>query len=243
MTIRAVLFDFDGTLRISTPRGRDVFLQYLHELGHAVDAHRKTIAARWEHYYWASSAEIRADMQKFGVDEGDAFYENYSRRQLVALGFSLEQAQQLAPQVHEMMKNGYSHENWIPGELPDVLNQLKETGYRLGVVSNRSRPYHEAVAETGLHLHFDFVLAAGEVDSYKPDVKIFQHAAQMANCAPHEALYVGDNYFADVVGARRAGMTPVLYDPEGIFDDPNCAVITHFSQLHGLLGGTHGLGN
>jgi FMN phosphatase YigB (HAD superfamily) len=29
---------------------------------------------------------------------------------------------------------------------------------------------------------------------------------------------VGDSYFADVVGAQRAGIRPVLFDPHGVFD-------------------------
>jgi FMN phosphatase YigB (HAD superfamily) len=47
---------------------------------------------------------------------------------------------------------------------------------------------------------------------------------------------VGDNWFADVVGAKAAGLTPVLYDPRGIFDDPECAVIRSFDELPRLLG-------
>ena len=53
---------------------------------------------------------------------------------------------------------------------------------------------------------------------------------------PSEAAYVGDNYFADVVGARAAGLTPVLLDPRGIFDDPECAVIHSFTELPRALG-------
>jgi len=52
---------------------------------------------------------------------------------------------------------------------------------------------------------------------------------------PVEAAYVGDNYYADVVGARRAGLTPVLYDPRGIFPDPGCASIVSFDQLPQVL--------
>jgi len=45
-------------------------------------------------------------------------------------------------------------------------------------------------------------------------------------------MYVGDNYFADVVGARGAGLQPVLYDPAGIYPEANCPVIV---SLDGLL--------
>ena len=46
---------------------------------------------------------------------------------------------------------------------------------------------------------------------------------------------MGDNYFADVVGSLRAGLRPVLYDPNGLFPEAGCAVIQSFDQLPGLL--------
>jgi FMN phosphatase YigB (HAD superfamily) len=48
-------------------------------------------------------------------------------------------------------------------------------------------------------------------------------------------MYVGDNYFADIVGSRRAGLQPVLYDPSRLFPDSGCPVITSFDQLTNLL--------
>jgi FMN phosphatase YigB (HAD superfamily) len=55
------------------------------------------------------------------------------------------------------------------------------------------------------------------------------------NLSPKEAIYVGDNYYADVVGARRAGLQPVLYDPIGIFPDPDCATIKSFDELNSII--------
>ena len=46
---------------------------------------------------------------------------------------------------------------------------------------------------------------------------------------------MGDNYYADVIGARRAGLMPVLYDPQGIFPDPDCASIASFDELPTML--------
>jgi ribonucleotide monophosphatase NagD (HAD superfamily) len=46
---------------------------------------------------------------------------------------------------------------------------------------------------------------------------------------------VGDNYYADVVGARQAGLEPVLLDVNGLFAEPDCLVIQAHSQLFALL--------
>lgn len=53
-------------------------------------------------------------------------------------------------------------------------------------------------------------------------------------------MYVGDNYFADVLGAQNAGLQPILIDPEGVFTDHvdcigDCHVIRCMSELLALL--------
>jgi putative hydrolase of the HAD superfamily len=105
------------------------------------------------------------------------------------------------------------------------------------VVSNRTEPYLDLVDSVGLTGYFDFILAAGEVNAWKPDPQIFEHALERAGTLPEEAIYVGDNYYADIIGARGAGLHPVLYDPETIFPDADCAVIPALPHLNDLLNG------
>jgi putative hydrolase of the HAD superfamily len=78
-------------------------------------------------------------------------------------------------------------------------------------------------------------MAGGEVDSYKPEPGIFEHALQRGNVTAQETIYIGDNYFADVVGARRAGLRPVLYDPQGVFPGADCTTIKSFDELKSIL--------
>jgi putative hydrolase of the HAD superfamily len=47
----------------------------------------------------------------------------------------------------------------------------------------------------------------------KPDPRVFGMALSRLGVSPSEALYVGDIYEVDVVGARRAGMDVILLDP------------------------------
>jgi len=83
--------------------------------------------------------------------------------------------------------------------------------------------------------YFSFALAAGEINSWKPDPGIFWHALERLEANPQQALYVGDNYYADVVGAQNAGLQAVLVDPEGIFPEAQCLVIRQVNELLALL--------
>ena len=58
---------------------------------------------------------------------------------------------------------------------------------------------------------------------------------QRAGLPANAAIYVGDNYYSDVLGPRRAGLRPVLYDPRGVFPDPDCESIKSFDELNSLL--------
>jgi len=231
--IKAILFDFDGTLRYNIPTGDQVFTQYAMGLGLQFSEEDKARALRWEHYYFASSPEIQADLVEYR--DRDAFWVNFSHRRLVALGCPAERALTLAPDTSMYMALNYKPQSHIPDEVFAMLRTLKDAGYVLGVVSNRDEPFHEEVKELELDPYFKFTLAGGEVKSFKPDTVIFERALEMAGVSAAESIYVGDNYYADVVGSRLAGLTPVLIDPGGLFPEADCLVIKSFTEFPDLL--------
>ncbi|MEW6029256.1 MAG: HAD family hydrolase [Chloroflexota bacterium] len=232
--IKSILFDLDGTLRHHVPSGGEVFTEYVVGLGIPIGEEARRRAARWEHFYFANSLEIQSDTKKYGNDER-GFWVNFGRRRLRAMGCSPAQAEALAPQASAHMRESYKPEVWIPPELRALLPSWKDAGFVLGVVSNRDEPYAHVLEEMGLDAHFEFSLAGGEVNSFKPDPGIFLEALKRAGTSAYETMYVGDNYFADVVGSLRAGLRPVLYDPNGLFPDAACSVIRSFEQLPKLL--------
>jgi FMN phosphatase YigB (HAD superfamily) len=137
------------------------------ELGVTDGADRRRQALRWLHYYWADSKELLADQEKFGESD-DLFWTNHARLNLVAFGCREEQAASLAPELRRRMSEEYQPEDWIPPEVYEILGALQTGGFRLGVLSNRTEPYLEILADSGLLGYFDLVLAAGE-DGVFPD--------------------------------------------------------------------------
>jgi putative hydrolase of the HAD superfamily len=100
-----------------------------------------------------------------------------------------------------------------------VLQALKQAGHTIGLVSNRDEDLQPIVDRYDLTAFFDFTLSAGQAGSYKPDPRIFYKALALAgDVAPRDAVYVGDNYFADVVGALNVGLDAILIDPRGVFE-------------------------
>ncbi|HWK89487.1 MAG TPA: HAD-IA family hydrolase, partial [Longimicrobium sp.] len=114
----------------------------------------------------------------------------------------------------------------------ETLEELRARGYRLGVISNadgRVEPLLEAV---GLRPHFDFVIDSGLVEIEKPDPRIFRMGCERIGVEPREAAYVGDIYEIDIVGARGAGMRPILIDPLARFAEHD---VDRIRGIHDLL--------
>jgi HAD superfamily hydrolase (TIGR01662 family) len=232
--IKAVFFDLDGTLRHNLPSGGEVFTEYAASLGLSISQEDRERAVRWEHYYWASSLALNNDLKQFEHDS-TGFWQGYSYRRLLALCGSPSLAAELAPQVNKYMEENYKpHAYVLPGTL-ETVQKLQHNGIRLGVLSNRHNPFREELEMLGLSEYFPFALAGGEVDLWKPSPEIFHYVAKQVNVKPAELVYVGDNFFADVVGAQRAGVHAVLFDPHGIFPDPGCPVIKSFAELPALV--------
>jgi len=98
---------------------------------------------------------------------------------------------------------------------PAALARMRQAGLRLGVVSNSDGRVEEALAAAGIRANFEVIVDSRLVGFEKPDPRIFQAALEPLGIAPEGALYVGDIYEVDVIGARRAGMDVVLLDPAG----------------------------
>jgi len=232
--IKAVLFDLDGTLFHHYPTSGEVFVEHVRNIGFHVSEEARIRAEHWVHFYFAHSPEIQVDSKHFG-DDSNGFWVNFTRRRLAATGVDPAQSAQLATQVSDYMSKAYRPDVHVPEDAHTLLKFLKESGYVLGMVSNRESPYREEMQKQKLDCYFQFFLSGGEINSFKPDALIFEHALGLAGTSAQETMYVGDNYFADIVGSQRAGLTPVLYDPISLFPDADCAVIKSLAEIPALL--------
>ena len=232
--IDSIFFDLDGTLRDNRPSFIEALTGFTQELGIPGEGDNNRQAHRWLHYYWAQSPELISDQEAFGNND-DLFWINHSRLYLLACGCQPNQALQKAQSLTQFMREGYNPEDTLADGVPTLLENLKTDGFKLAVVSNRRNSFDEQLEMLGIGSCFEFSLAAGEVNAWKPDPVIFQHALTKMGIEPGQALYVGDNYFADVIGAQRSGIQAVLIDPQGLFPEADCPVIREISELRFVL--------
>jgi putative hydrolase of the HAD superfamily len=91
----------------------------------------------------------------------------------------------------------------------------------------------------GIGAYFCGSLSAREVGVGKPDVRIFQAAAQALQVAPEQVLHVGDDEGLDVLGALDAGMQTAWVNRGdklwGFARQPH-ATVASMAELCNLLG-------
>lgn len=131
-----------------------------------------------------------------------------------------------------------------PEFLKPVFDNLKSE-YRLAFISNY--PCTESITgslkKLGLYDYFESVVISGSIGVVKPHPDIFRKSLTEIGLQPKDCVYVGDNWLADIQGAKRIGMQTIhttqyvsyeSFEPfEGDFP-PDC-VISHFKELSNIL--------
>ncbi len=96
----------------------------------------------------------------------------------------------------------------------DTLTQLKEEGYQIGLISNTmfaGTSHINDLERFGLVDFFDIMLFSADVNKWKPTTAPFQHVLETLGVEATNAVYVGDDPAADVVGGQATGMKTVYF--------------------------------
>lgn len=111
----------------------------------------------------------------------------------------------------ELAVETYSH-GFVVAMDPDpdaeaTLRWAREQGFRVAVLSNwpLARTIDRYVEDHGWGAWLDAVVVSQRVGVIKPHPAIFQAAADVLGLPPTGLLHVGDDWAADVVGAKAAG--------------------------------------
>jgi putative hydrolase of the HAD superfamily len=122
----------------------------------------------------------------------------------------------VSPEAIRQAESDFSrHEEsfaWMDGAR-EVLRELRQEGYRLGLVSNLTTPYKRTSRRLGIEELVDQLAYSCDVGAIKPARALFEAALGPLGVPSHQAVMVGDTYEADILGARRAGLKAILVDP------------------------------
>ena len=230
--IKAVFLDFYNTLVRFWPPVDEIQQAACSELGLTVSKEGIERGYAIADTYFGQENEqsplaLRSEEQRTG------FFTRYEQIILESAGLSVSSA--LARQVWELAgavpKDFVLFDDVLP-----ALSTLRSRGYVIGLLSNLRQDMWELGHHLGLAGYVDFYINSAEAGAEKPQPPIFLAALKRAEAAPGEAVHVGDQYQADVVGARSLGIHPVLIDRGGWRSDVNdCPKIRSLAELDPLI--------
>jgi len=234
--IRAVFFDFYNTLVDYDPPREQLQATILREFGIEAEpeALRRAIPLADQFYY---REYARLLPQGISPAQKADLYAGYESTILEAVGVeaSREEALKIMARFGTLMRQSGARLVLFPDVEP-ALTQLKGRGLVLGLVTNVDQDISSRLEELGLSSYLDLVIASFEVGVGKPDPAIFRIALERAGVDAAEAIHVGDQYHADVIGARAAGIKPLLLDRDGFSQEfTDCIRIASLGEVVGHL--------
>ena len=207
----AVIFDIDDTLvdfhGAAMRALDDATAELRSSLGLASDSARRA---------WASIND--AEYSRYLTGELDFDAMRYSRMSAVLGLLDPDGAGAWDHVAIENQRNGsiFDHYQVFP-DVPQTLEALRAEGIAIGVISNSDGDYQRRkLRAVGLDEFVDDAILSGDVGVSKPHAAIFHLAAEQLGVQPAHAVYVGDRWFTDAVGALRAGLGAVWLNRKGI---------------------------
>jgi len=123
----------------------------------------------------------------------------------------------------------------VPDDVLPSLDRLRAAGLTLAVASNANGVLERMFERVGLTPYFHAICDSCVEGVEKPDPRFFQIVLERAGGRAVTAMHVGDLYYVDVLGARSAGIQPVLLDPHGLYRDFDALRISSLGELVSLV--------
>lgn len=112
--------------------------------------------------------------------------------------------------------------------------------YKLGIVSDSQVDHaYPELRMLGIFGFFDAIVVSSEFGYRKPDIRLFAECLGRLGVKPDQAVYIGNDTFRDIKGARDAGMATVLIMTKHGNKDENVAkpdfTLEHIDEIGEVL--------
>lgn len=192
--IKAIIFDFDGTISNRQINAYEIFNDYLKPyFTDYTDMEYEAMLQDFLTYDCNGTTNVKFRLKPF--------MNKYSKDNRF-------------PEDFEQQFTDYYYENmWTTVEPKKGIIEVLEKLYghfKLAILSNgQSKSQHDKIDHCGVAKYFDDIMVSGDIGINKPDKRIFEIMADRLSVKCNECLFVGDVFSSDILGSMRANMIPV----------------------------------
>ncbi len=211
--VKTVFFDFYKTLSVW---GESTFKASLKRIVNSYD-----IVVNWENY---DIYDIAVKDLFVETPASNSVLDSLLDSVMTTMNRECDFIRKLGIQDHveqiawELLQSGHPLFSVTDAKLYDdvipTLQHLRETNFKLAIVSNWDTPLFPLLERLGIVHYFDTITASHDerVRSAKPDPHIFEYTLKKVGVTAEETVHVGDAFDADILGAKRVGIRPILLD-------------------------------
>ncbi|MFH0847460.1 MAG: HAD-IA family hydrolase [Chloroflexota bacterium] len=234
--LKAVLFDWFTTLADYAPARYELYCQAFKEQGIDIPPDKAIRGVlRGDEYVY--SEHLKSSLAQRSPEERLKVYLAFPT--MILDECCIQASDEMVCKVRDRMRELFKPEEVKFVLFDDVLptlRKLKARGLVMGVITNLRDDMNSVYKRLNLGEYLSFILTQEEAKAAKPNPAIFQAALTKAGVSPDEAIYVGDQHQLDVVGARAAGIKPILIDRCNLYPHiKDCTRIRSLSELEKYL--------
>ncbi|WKK66775.1 YjjG family noncanonical pyrimidine nucleotidase [Lutimonas zeaxanthinifaciens] len=116
-----------------------------------------------------------------------------------------------------------------------VLDYLKEK-YEMHIITNGfEEVQRRKLKNSNLMPFFDQIVTSEKVGVKKPHPEIFKYALEAAGADPDRSVMIGDNFEADILGAKNVGMQTIFCKFNGEIANEKVPTVEKLIELKSLL--------
>ena len=195
-SVKHIFFDLDNTLWDFNGNSKKAFdkILKLNEISISIDDFMEAYLPVND-YYWKLYRTDKVSLEQLRYERFNVTFQNLNYEVSDEIIYSL---------TADYIKYLTTYNDLIIGA-KDLLLSL-HSNYNLHIITNGHHDIQiKKIEQAGLRPFFQNVISSDEVGVKKPNPKIFNYALEKSNALPKESLMIGDDYEADIVGAKNAG--------------------------------------
>jgi len=232
--IKAVFFDWFNTLAWFNPPREKIYANACREFGIEVAEDKLSGGLLMADHFYANE-NLHTPLGNRPLSDQKEVYAQYQRIVLREAG--IEISDKMAILISQMLGGASAKLSFtLFNDVLPTLKLLKQRDLILGLISNIDRDMMPICRDLNIEPYLSIVVTSKEAGSEKPHPPIFLAALERAGVEASEALYTGDQYSLDIVGARGVGIKAVLIDRYDLFQEiTDCPRIRTLAEIEGQL--------
>ena len=235
MIIQGIIFDINGTLiDIQTDEGsEEIYRAISHFLTyHGIYRHRGEIR---DAYFRIMDEQRKASREEYPEFDAPSVWRELIRQFPGGEAFGPLKLRQVARFLAEVFRGISRNRLQLYPDVVSVLNEFQPR-FRMAAVSDAQSAWAlPEMKAVGIDAYFKPVIVSGAFGFRKPDRRLFRAALSGMRLQADQVLFVGNDMYRDIFGARQLGMKTVFFssnqgtkEMEGVSPD---YIIYSFGQL------------